>query len=495
VECDLAREQATEERFQAALGDEGDLALFLAQMPKGADLHNHLSGSVYAETYLAWAKEDGYCINTNTKASVFPNQCSASTQPTPGPGPFYDSIVRAWSMLDFVPGAVSGHDHFFSTFGKFGAVAGAHRDESIADFLQRAADENIQHIETMFNNGRNVGTLAASIFSGTVTEDKLEGFYASLLAHGSFAGELQKDVQAVNSAAANYRNLLGCAGPTPPGACGVSVRFIAQVSRTGANDQIFGQLVAAFEMAAKTPHLVGVNLSSPEDDVASLKNYTLHMQMLDFLHKKYTLPGKSPLRVTLHAGELTAKYLPSGYEDALTFHIRQAVELGHAERIGHGIAILSETDSAGLLAEMAKRKVLVEVCLSSNVQILEVSGPAHPLSAYLANKVPVTLASDDLGVSRSSLAGEYARGATAQQLSYKQLKRMARESLEHAFLPGDSLWGSLDDAAPVAPCAPTDEVGLGEELTPACKAFLDQSERAAAQWELERRLRIFESDG
>jgi hypothetical protein len=397
-------------------------------------------------------------------------------------------------MLDFVPGAVSGHDHFFSTFGKFGAVAGAHRDESIADFLQRAADENVQHIETMFNNGKNVGDLAASLISGTVSADKLEGFYNTVVNDPTFAAKLQQDVQAVNNAASNYKNVLGCAGPTPPGACGVSVRFIAQVSRTGANDQIFGQLIAAFEMAAKTPHLVGVNLSSPEDDVSSLKNYELHMQMLDLLHKKYTLPGKSPLRVTLHAGELTAKYLPSGYESALNFHIRQAVEVAHAERIGHGIAILSETDSAGLLAEMAKRKVLVEICLSSNVQILEVSGPEHPLSAYLANKVPVALATDDLGVSRSSLAGEFTRGAVAQQLSYKQLKRMARESLEHAFVPGASLWASIEDTEAVAACAPTDAAGLGATPTPGCQAFLDGSERAAMQWELEHRFRTFESN-
>jgi len=59
---------------------------------------------------------------------------------------------------------------------------------------------------------------------------------------------------------------------SPPDVCDVNVRFIAQVSRTGANDQIFGQLVGAFEMASRTSGIVGVNLSSPEDDTAALKN-------------------------------------------------------------------------------------------------------------------------------------------------------------------------------------------------------------------------------
>ncbi|RYE89003.1 MAG: hypothetical protein EOO75_12545 [Myxococcales bacterium] len=202
---------------------------------------------------------------------------------------------------------------------------------------------------------------------------------------------------------------------------------------------------------------------------------------------------KSPLHITLHAGELAAKYLPANHLNALTFHIRQAVEKGHAERIGHGIAIQTETDSAGLLALMAQRQVMVEVCLSSNVQILEVSGASHPLATYMANNVPVALNTDDQGVSRSSLAGEYRRGALDQKLSYRQLKRMARTSLDHAFLPGATLWASLDTVAPVEACAPTATMGVGDPPSPACQAFLDGSERARMQWELERRFRAFES--
>src|SRR6185369_1566948 len=111
----------------------------------------------------------------------------------------------------------------------------------------------------------------------------------------------------------------------------------------------------------------------------ALSNYDLHMAMLDFLHTQYTASGTSPLHVTLHAGELTPAFLPAGSTDN-TFHIRHAVETGHAERIGHGLDVLSETNSAGLLTEMHDQNVLVEVCLSSNDQILQVSGAAHPLA-------------------------------------------------------------------------------------------------------------------
>ena len=39
------------------------LRAFLLAMPKGGDLHSHLSGAVYAESYLRWGIEDGLCVD------------------------------------------------------------------------------------------------------------------------------------------------------------------------------------------------------------------------------------------------------------------------------------------------------------------------------------------------------------------------------------------------------------------------------------------------
>jgi adenosine deaminase len=494
AECAIAWEDAAAKKLAAlAAGPKDPLAAFLAAMPKGADLHNHLSGAVYAETYLGWAKADGDCIEPDTHKAVFAGSCGAGNEPTPAPGAFYDEIVRAWSMKDFVPGgAESGHDHFFATFGKYGAVSGAHRDESLADLATRAASENVQYVETMFNLGKNIGALSASLWSGTLTAADLPKLHAQILANASFAAELQKDVNVVDSARSGFRSELGCGGASPPAACDVGVRFIAQIARTGGKDTVFGQLVGAFEMANKTQGIVAANLSSPEDDTTSLANYDLHMAMLDYLHGYYTVTNKSPLHVTLHAGELTPKFLPQGYANAITFHVRKAVEVGHAERIGHGLDVMSETDPDGLLEELAQKDVLVEVCLSSNAQIHEVEGAAHPLAKYLAKKVPVALATDDQGVSRSSMAGEFLRGVTDQKLDYRTLKLMARQSLEHSFLPGHSLWGSIATVDPTAECAPTPTMGLGDAPNAACAAFLAKNERAAVQWRLEAAFTAFE---
>src|SRR6187549_1291462 len=57
---------------------------FLLKMPKGADLHNHLSGSIYAERYIQWAAEKGLCINTQTMTLAVPaapSQCGSNQAP------------------------------------------------------------------------------------------------------------------------------------------------------------------------------------------------------------------------------------------------------------------------------------------------------------------------------------------------------------------------------------------------------------------------------
>lgn len=486
TECAAQWEQAASDRFDALLGNPAGLEAFLKAVPKGGDLHNHLSGAVYAETYLDWAMADGTCINQTSYAAV--SSCGSTNVPAPTNGAFFDSIVRAWSMEGFVPGTENGHDHFFATFGKYGLVAGAHRDETIADVMTRASDENELYVETMFNLGKNTGTLSASVWSGTLTATDLPTLYNQLTTNAGFATAVTNDVAVVNSAKAGYRAALGCDDVGTPPACDVGVRFVAQVSRTGPSDQVFGQLVGAFEMASRTNQIVAANLSSPEDDSASIANYNLHMAMLDFLHTQYATT--SPLHVTLHAGELTAKYLPAN-STANTFHVRAAVETGRAERIGHGLDVMSETDPMGLMAEMAAKKVLVEVCLSSNDQILEVSGTAHPFAQYLAAGVPVALATDDQGVSRSSMAGEYLRAALDQHLTYRQLKTLARNSLEHSFLPGESLWTTIGQ--PVPACAPTATMGIGDSPNAECAAYLATSERAQIQWKLEGRFLAFES--
>jgi adenosine deaminase len=51
--------------------------------------------------------------------------------------------------------------------------------------------------------------------------------------------------------------------------------------------------------------------------------------------------------------------------------------------------------------------------------------------------VPVALATDDEGVSRSEISREFLKAAQDQGLGYLQLKMMARNSLQYAFIEGN----------------------------------------------------------
>ena len=135
--------------------------------------------------------------------------------------------------------------------------------------------------------------------------------------------------------------------------------------------------------------------------------------------------------VALHAGELWLGLVPP---PDLTFHIREAIEIAGARRIGHGVTLAFERDMEDLLTEMRARPVVVEINLTSNDLILGVRGKDHPLPTYLAAGVPVVLSSDDAGISRIDLTNEYLRAARDYGLEYRALKAIARNALIYSFL-------------------------------------------------------------
>ena len=164
--------------------------------------------------------------------------------------------------------------------------------------------------------------------------------------------------------------------------------------------------------------------------------------------------------------------------------------MGHAERIGHGVDVMYEDRPEDLLKEMADKHVMVEINLTSNDGILGVKSNYHSLPAYRAAGVPVALSTDDEGVSRIDMTHEYTRAALDYDLSYLDLKKMARTGIEHSFLPGESLWAAPDVfTRGNAACGKA----LGGEPAGACAAFLKGSEKAAQEWELERRFAAFEA--
>ena len=116
------------------------LYAFLHDMPKGGDLHNHLVGAVYAESFIQYAADDGLCVDRQTLA-LAPPPCDPKANPPVRAAlddpVLYRHMVDAFSMRDFQPGAESGHAHFFDSFGKFVPVAPRHMGDFLADRLSR----------------------------------------------------------------------------------------------------------------------------------------------------------------------------------------------------------------------------------------------------------------------------------------------------------------------------------------------------------------------
>jgi adenosine deaminase len=167
------------------------------------------------------------------------------------------------------------------------------------------------------------------------------------------------------------------------------------------------------------------------------------------------------------------------------------VEDANADRIGHGVDVMYEDRPFDLLKDMADKRVLVEIALTSNDEILGVRGKTHPFPIYRQHGVPVALSTDDAGISRITLAHEFVRAVEEFGLAYADLKELARNSLEYSFLPGQSLFQEHDFGRVASDCAKDDAAkGAPQER---CAAFLKASAKATAQWELERRFAAFEA--
>lgn len=102
--------------------------------------------------------------------------------------------------------------------------------------------------------------------------------------------------QEADTADAEFRDTARCATGNPGPACRITVRWISQVSRNSAPERVFTQIALGLRLAERDQRFVAVNLVQPEDGEISLRDYRLHMRMLDYLHGLYPAA-----HITLHA--------------------------------------------------------------------------------------------------------------------------------------------------------------------------------------------------
>ena len=394
------------ERFKAEASDE-ELLRFLHLMPKGGDLHNHITGSVHAEWYWAYALEaeaHGYRYYTKVRINncrVGGNQFGARPylllfqnlnelefdRLSPCEQQEYKPLTalndeerEAWLNSIRLDKPHEGRSEFFEThWQRLGSLMKNPYlvAEGLADNAIHFGAEGVRYLEAQ------VPVLGFENAIGeTVGPDAVLAIYRQRLA--------QDDVRA----------------------SGVTVRF--QVSLLRFLPSAEATLEYLYALASRHSDVVAVNMVGREDND---KGYPLRfLSTLRKLRRNHT-----GVRLSIHAGEV----------DEPNYHIRDTLLLG-ADRIGHGINLITDPDTMRL---MRHGPYLIEINLISNLLLEYVdSYDQHPFPEYLRIGIPVALSTDDRGMWDSTMTDEFFVAVKEFDLTWSELKQLHRNSLSHSFL-------------------------------------------------------------
>jgi adenosine deaminase len=402
------------------------LNLFFSIMPKGGDLHHHYSGSIYAETYLDWVETANYFIDKNTLkilkvSDVKDLACCISVKQLRSDAELYRKLLTFWSNKDY-----QNHYHqqlppdatFFNTFDYFGPIS-QNYSEGLKVLREQAIRENVSYIETM------IGSVGYSYQDNSFDENikkttspeavssVLDELSSKIDADSAFIKKIDEFIKKIENAHKGIDDDQ------------FMMRYQTYAYRNGTPSSVFSALYSAFWGVKKSNLLVGINFVGPENGIVAIGDYNLHMQMIAYLRKKF--PG---VNIALHAGELTLGMVPP---KDLKFHISQAMHIAGAQRIGHGVDLPYEEDATDLLKRI-KEKSVVEINFTSNEFILGIKEREHPYMIYYAYDVPIVICTDDSGVSRNNLSGEYVLLARRYKPSYKTVKKYVYNSIRYSFL-------------------------------------------------------------
>ncbi|OQY24853.1 MAG: adenosine deaminase [Anaerolineaceae bacterium 4572_32.2] len=193
--------------------------------------------------------------------------------------------------------------------------------------------------------------------------------------------------------------------------CEISVNLILQIDRRGSLDM--ASRIVDIALAHRDEGIVGLDLAGYEVAYPARR-------FADIFHRA----AQEGLGITIHAGE------EGGSEN-----VREAIELLGANRIGHGVRSIENSEVVQLLRE---RGVTLEVCPTSNLQTAVVSRfGAHPLPDLLALGLRVTINTDDPSISDTTLTDEYMVAMMAMGMTLKQIKHTIMVAVEDSFQPPD----------------------------------------------------------
>jgi adenosine deaminase len=180
--------------------------------------------------------------------------------------------------------------------------------------------------------------------------------------------------------------------------------------------------VATQAAAMPHPYVVGFNMAGDEAGFPPPP-----------FHRAFAIAHDAGLGCTVHAGEHAGPQ-----------SVREALALPGVTRLSHGVRAVEDP---ALVAELAERGTVLEVCPTSNV-VLGVYGSyaEHPLGALRAAGVAVTLASDDPPYFGASVGGEYALAHRELGVDRAGLEEITSTALRAGFLDDGTRSGLTERA-------------------------------------------------
>lgn len=395
------------ETFKDSASDQ-DMLRFLTAMPKGGDLHNHITGAVHSEWFwdLALAApEDGYRYYTKVRI----DNCRYGSDEF-GRAP-YLLLFRTISELDYRQLTDCERGEYVPVENLDGAMRQRWLDALRLDQAHEGRAEFFEalwpRVGGMLRNPHLVADLLVRNMQAFGAEG-VQYLEVQIPVHGMLTPDGMPI--AAEDVAALYRARL--AQPDAE-ATGVTVRFQLAVLRFTPDAE--AALERAYRFVAAEPDFVAVNLVGREDDD---RGYPLR-----FLETFRALRREvGDVQLSIHAGEV----------DEPNAHVRDTLLLG-ADRIGHGVNLLSDPDT---LLLMRHGPYLVEINLISNLLLGYVDDyDQHPFPEYLRMGVPVALSTDDRGMWDSTLTDEFFVAVREFDLTWSEIRTLSRNSLAYAFLP------------------------------------------------------------
>lgn len=191
-------------------------------------------------------------------------------------------------------------------------------------------------------------------------------------------------------------------------------RLIIIIGREAETHQLLRSIASTLELMETNKRfeqkLAGIDLAGSEDARSPSE---LRAYFMPFL--------KQCLRITIHAGETESAE-----------NIWEAVYHLSADRIGHGLKLIEHPE---LLKRFVDKHIGIEMCPSSNNQIVGFHDETYPLKAYMGAGLKVSINTDNVGISRTTLTGEFIKAAElCGGLSLWECLVLIRNSLITAFI-------------------------------------------------------------